>query len=513
MRNYGDGDTTRLAAPVMTTAAALERYEAVIGIEVHSQLRTASKMFCGCSTDYDGAPPNTHVCPVCLGLPGALPTINRRAVEHVLTTGAAIEASAPAATRWDRKNYFYPDLPKGYQISQYDLPLASLGRLTFDTTDGPFTVTITRAHLEEDTAKLIHATDADGRKVSLVDFNRSGAPLMEIVTEPEIRTAEQARRYAEELQLLLRSIGASDADMERGQLRVEANVSLRPRGTEPFGTRVEVKNMNSFRAVERAIDFEIERQAAALDAGETLLQETRGWSEERAETYRMRVKETSDDYRYFPEPDLPPLHLDAAWLTKVRAGLPELPTARRTRYRDAMGLTAYDAGVLVADPDATALFEAALAADPALGAKPLANWVTGEYLRLRNAAAARLVVSAGEFAAIVAAVGAGSISRAQGREVLEAHAATGEAAATIIAARGFRQISDSGSVMTAVDAALAANPAAIADYRAGKAQAVGFLVGQVMKATHGQANAALVGAAVRERLEAADDPARTRQEG
>ena len=314
----------------MTTTDALERYEAVIGIEVHSQLRTASKMFCGCSTAYDGAPPNTHVCPVCLGLPGALPTINRRAVEHVLATGAAIDATAPAATRWDRKNYFYPDLPKGYQISQYDLPLASLGRLTFDTSDGPFTVAITRAHLEEDTAKLVHATDADGRKVSLVDFNRSGAPLMEIVTEPDIRTAEQARRYAEELQLLLRSIGASDADMERGQMRVEANVSLRPRGTEPFGTRVEVKNMNSFRAVERAITFEIERQAASLDAGEPLVQETRGWSDDRGETYRMRVKETSDDYRYFPEPDLPPLHLDPAWLAEVRAALPELPGARRS---------------------------------------------------------------------------------------------------------------------------------------------------------------------------------------
>ena len=223
-------------------------------------------MFCGCATAYDGASPNTHVCPVCLGLPGALPTINRRAVEHVLTTGLAIEASTPAATRWDRKNYFYPDLPKGYQISQYDLPLASLGRLTFDTSEGPFTVAITRAHLEEDTAKLVHGTDDAGGKVSLVDFNRSGAPLMEIVTEPDIRTAEQARRYAEELQLLMRSIGASDADMERGQMRVEANISLRPRGTTPFGTRVEVKNMNSFRSVERAITYEIERQAAILDA-------------------------------------------------------------------------------------------------------------------------------------------------------------------------------------------------------------------------------------------------------
>ena len=483
------------------TAAALERYEAVIGIEVHCQLRTASKMFCACSTAYDGAPPNTHVCPVCLGLPGALPTINRRAVEHVLTTGAAIEATAPAATRWDRKNYFYPDLPKGYQISQYDLPLASMGRLTFETTDGPFTVAITRAHLEEDTAKLVHATDADGRKLSLVDFNRSGAPLMEIVTEPDIRTAEQARRYAEELQLLMRSIGASDADMERGQMRVEANVSLRVRGADAFGTRVEVKNMNSFRAVERAIAFEIERQAAALDAGEPLVQETRGWSEERGATYRMRVKETSDDYRYFPEPDLPPLHLDAAWLDEVRAGLPELPAARRTRYRELMGLSPYDASVLVADPDATALFESTLAAVPGLEPKPVANWVTGEYLRVRNAATGPVTVSAAELGAIIEAVGAGSISRAQGRDVLEAHVATGGTAAAIVAERGYRQISDGDEVAAAVDAALAANPSAVADYRAGKAQAIGFLVGQVMKATGGQANAAAVKEAVRARLD------------
>ena len=349
------GTTTGEAA-----AVARDRYEAVIGIEVHCQLRTASKMFCACSTAYDGAAPNSHVCPVCLGLPGALPVINRRAVEHVLATGLAIEATTPDATRWDRKNYFYPDLPKGYQISQYDLPLASAGRLAIETSEGPFTVGITRAHLEEDTAKLVHATDADGRKVSLVDFNRSGAPLMEIVTDPDIRTAEQARRYAEELQLLLRTIGASDADMERGQMRVEANVSLRERGTEAFGTRVEVKNMNSFRSVERAIEYEIDRQAAALDASEPLAQETRGWSDDRGETYRMRSKETSDDYRYFPEPDLPPLHVDPAWLETLRAGLPELPAARRTRYGASLGLGPYDAGVLTSDPDATALFEATL---------------------------------------------------------------------------------------------------------------------------------------------------------
>jgi aspartyl-tRNA(Asn)/glutamyl-tRNA(Gln) amidotransferase subunit B len=477
-----------------------ERFEAVIGIEVHCQLRTLSKMFCGCSTAYDGASPNSHVCPVCFGLPGALPVINRRAVELVLATGLAIDAVTPEATRWDRKNYFYPDLPKGYQISQYDLPLASHGRLTVDTTDGPFTVGIHRAHLEEDTAKLIHATGAEGRRVSLIDFNRSGAPLMEIVTEPDIRTAEQARRYAEELQLLLRTIGASDADMERGQMRVEANVSIRPRGDSAFGTRVEVKNMNSFRSVERAIEFEIGRQAATIESGGSVVQETRGWSDDRGATYHMRTKETSDDYRYFPEPDLPPLHVERAWLDRIAATLPELPADRRARYRDALGLSAYDASVLVADPDASSIFEATLGADHRLAAKSVANWVTGEYLRLRNAAPAPIVVVPAELAAIIRAVDEGAISRANGKEVLEAHAATGQLAATIIAARGLRQISDVGVIGAAVDDVIAANPDAVADYRAGKEQAIRFLVGQVMKATRGQADAAAVQAAIRERL-------------
>jgi aspartyl-tRNA(Asn)/glutamyl-tRNA(Gln) amidotransferase subunit B len=484
-----------------TRTPAVERYEAVIGIEIHCQLRTASKMFCACSTNYDGAAPNTHVCPVCLGLPGALPVINRRAVEHVLLAGMAIGAEIPAATRWDRKNYFYPDLPKGYQISQYDLPLASHGSLTFGTSDGAFTVGITRAHLEEDTAKLVHATGADGSKVSLVDFNRSGAPLMEIVTDPDVRTAEQARRYAEELQLLLRSIGASDADMERGQMRVEANVSLRPRGDDTFGTRVEIKNMNSFRSVERAIAHEIERQAAALDAGQPLVQETRGWHEDRGETYRMRVKETSDDYRYFPEPDLPPLHLDPAWLDRLREALPELPAARRERYQASLGLSAYDATVLVGDPDSSRLFETTLAVDTSLDPKQVANWVTGDFLRLRNQAAGSIEVAPAELAALIRLVSDGSISRANAREVLELHVASGDATAAIVEARGFRQISDAGALGTTVDEVIASNPAAVADYRAGKVEVVGFLVGQVMKATRGQANPALAREAVRERLE------------
>jgi aspartyl-tRNA(Asn)/glutamyl-tRNA(Gln) amidotransferase subunit B len=484
-------------------SAVLERWEPVVGIEVHCQLRTASKMFCGCSTASDGAPPNSLTCPVCLGLPGSLPVINRRAVELVLATGMAIGATVPETTRWERKNYFYPDLPKGYQISQYEIPLAAHGSLTIDTSEGPFTVGIRRAHLEEDTAKLVHAIRPDGRSVSLVDFNRSGAPLMEIVTEPDIRTAEQARRYAEELQLLLRAIGASDADMERGQMRVEANVSLRPRGADEFGTRVEVKNMNSFRSVERAIAFEIERQAAALEAGETLRLETRGWDEDRGLTYHQRPKEESDDYRYFPEPDLPPLRVDPAWLSEIRVLLPELPAARRARYRDALGLSAYDAAVIVADVTATELFDAVLAAGSGLSPKVVANWVTGEYLRLKKKAggSGTVLVDPAGLAELIGLVERGAISGTNAKEVLARHIETGEPMAK--AAAGMRQISDAGALAAIVDEVLAANPAAVADYRAGKAQAIGFLVGQVMKATRGQANAALATAALHERLDRA----------
>ena len=490
-------------------AAALERYEAVIGIEVHSQLRTASKMFCACASAGDDTAPNTRTCPVCLGLPGALPVINRRAVEHVLATALAIGATVPAATRWDRKNYFYPDLPKGYQISQYDLPLASNGTLTFDTSEGARTIRIRRAHLEEDTARLIHATLADGRKVSLIDFDRSGMPLMEIVTEPDVRTAEEARRYAEELQRVLRYVGASDAEMERGQMRVEANVSLRPRGTEPFGTRVEVKNMNSFRSVERAIAYEIERQAAALDAGETLRQQTRGWDDARGVTYVMRDKEDSEDYRYFPEPDLPPLRVDAAWLEAIRADLPELAASRRARYAADLGLTPHDAGVITATREMADYFEAAAAAVPAVAPKAVANWVTGELSRLVNAAAGTprgrieaCGVAPADLAALVALVEAGEVSGTNAKEALAAAFASGERPVAVVEARGLGRIADGATLHAEVDAVLAANPAAVEDYRAGKAQAAGFLVGQVMKRTGGRADAAAVRAALQARLDA-----------
>ena len=488
-------------------SAVLDRWEPVIGIEVHCQLRTASKMFCGCSTAYDGAPPNSHTCPVCLGLPGSLPTINRHAVEGVLATGLAIGATVPPATRWDRKNYFYPDLPKGYQISQYALPLAANGRLTVDTSGGPIDIGITRAHLEEDTAKLIHATDETGRKVSLVDFNRSGVPLMEVVTDPDIRSAEGARRYAEELQLLLRTIGVSDADMERGQLRVEANVSIRPRGSDAFGTRVEVKNMNSFRSVERAIAFEIERQAAELEAGGSVSQETRGWDDAKGATYVMRSKEDSHDYRYFPEPDLPPLRVDPAWLEAIRAALPELPAARRARYVADLGLSAYDAAVIVADPTMVAAFEAIRAGGtgpPGQGGRQPRQRRLRPGGQGRSASARPTGWSVGpsgaELADLVRRVVGGEISRANGREVLDEHLASGRPVGAIVEARGLRQISDVTALAGIVDGVLAANPKAVADFRAGK-PTIGFLVGQVMKATGGQANPELVQRAIRERLD------------
>jgi aspartyl-tRNA(Asn)/glutamyl-tRNA(Gln) amidotransferase subunit B len=497
-------------APAAAGNSALARYEAVIGIEIHCQLKTLSKMFCGCSTEIDGATPNSHCCPVCLGLPGVLPTINKTAVEFVIATGFALDATVAPTTRWDRKNYFYPDLPKGYQISQYQLPLAANGHVTFDTSDGPFTVRVRRAHLEEDTGRLIHAeldSGASGRptrRVSLIDYNRSGMPLMEIVTEPDIRTAEQARRYAEELRLLMRTIGASDAEMENGQMRVEANVSIRPHGREAFGTRVEVKNMNSMRAVERAIAFEIERQAEVIDGGGAIHLETRGWDEARQSTYHMRPKEEENDYRYFPEPDLPPLLTSPEWLAEIKARLPELPSARRARYRDELGLSPYDADVLVNDAAATALFEGALAAGGGSSAKGVANMVSGEYLRLLKTTSGPNKVDPGELAELMRIVSAGEVSATVAKDVFSEHFATGEKVAAIVEKRGFRQISDAGVLGAAIDGVLAANPAAVADYRAGKAAAVGFLVGQVMKATRGQANAGMVQTALRERLDKAE---------
>ena len=489
--------------PPAVTVAERTAYEVVVGIEIHVQLKTASKMFCSCSSDVRNAEPNTITCPVCLGLPGALPVINRRAVELVLATGIAIDATTPEFTRWDRKNYFYPDLPKGYQISQYDLPLAAHGKLAVETSQGVVEVGITRAHLEEDTARLLHQDAPGGGRLSLVDFNRSGVPLMEIVTDPVIHSAEAARRYAEELRLLLVTIGASDAAMEEGQMRVEANVSIRPRGTDVLGTRVEVKNMNSFRSVERAIAFEVERQTHALETGEGLVQETRGWDDGRGETYTMRLKEESQDYRYFPEPDLPPLRTDPAWLDSIRATMPELPAARRERYRTDYGLSAYDASLAA---NSGAYIDAALSSQPAPDPKVAIGLFSKVALRERASIPNILDIRPGTELAIASNLRTtGAISSQNAEEVYAEHLRSGRAVVDIVSERGLTSISDRGALGEAVDRVIAGNPAAVADYRAGKTVVVKFLLGQVMKETRGQADAAVVQNLIEERLAAGGD--------
>jgi aspartyl-tRNA(Asn)/glutamyl-tRNA(Gln) amidotransferase subunit B len=473
---------------------------AVIGIEVHVQLRTVTKMFCPCAIPAEGDLPNSKTCPTCLGLPGALPVPNKAAIEKLLAVGAAIGAAAPATTIWDRKNYFYPDLPKGYQISQLDFPLAEHGTIEVTTSAGTSRVRIRRAHLEEDTARLRHEKGSDGKRSSLIDYNRSGVALLEIVTEPDIRDAETARRYAEELRLLLRTIGAADAEMENGQMRVEANVSIRPSEDAPFGTRTEVKNMNSFRSVEKAIGFEIARQTEVLESGGTITQETRGWDESSETTYTMRAKENSHDYRYFPEPDLPPLAIDPAWLAGIVASIPEIPSARRARYVEQLALSEYDAAVLVGEPRAAALFEAARAADATIDAKTLANWVTGEYLRAANEGAAE--PDPAQFAALIGAVSRKEINGTTGKELFAELLGGSFDVRAAISERGLGQISDDGALKKLASEVLAANPQALADWKAGKQQAIGFLVGQAMKASKGRGDAAQLGAVFKTLLDA-----------
>ena len=475
-------------------------WHAVIGIEVHVQLRTVTKMFCACAIPAEGDLPNSKTCPTCLGLPGALPVPNKAAIEKVLAVGAAIGAAAPATTIWDRKNYFYPDLPKGYQISQLDFPLAEHGTIEVTTSAGTSRVRIRRAHLEEDTARLRHEKGSDGKRSSLIDYNRSGVALLEIVTEPDIRDAETARRYAEELRLLLRTIGAADAEMENGQMRVEANVSIRPSEDAPFGTRTEVKNMNSFRSVEKAIAFEIARQAEILEAGGSITQETRGWDESSETTYTMRAKENSHDYRYFPEPDLPPLTIDPTWLAGIVASIPEIPSARRSRYVDQLALSEYDAAVLVGEPRAAALFEASRAADASIDAKTLANWVTGEYLRAANEGAAE--PDPVQFAALIGAVSGKEINGTTGKELFAELLGGSFDVRAAIAERGLGQISDDGALKKLASEVLAANPQALADWKAGKQQAIGFLVGQAMKASKGRGDAAQLGVVFKALLDA-----------
>src|SRR2546423_2663009 len=445
-------------------------WEVVIGMEVDVQPATRSKMFCGCGIAPLNAPPNTYVCEVCLGLPGVLPAINKAAVEACLKTALALSCEIPRHTKFDRKNYMYPDLPKGYQISQYDLPMSINGSLEVDGR----TIRIRRVHLEEDTGKLVHAGDKLHRAwESYVDLNRAGVPLMEIVSEPDLRSADEARDYGMALRTLLRSIGASDADMEKGQMRVEPNISIRPAGSSELGVKTELKNINSFRALHRAIGFEIERQVQLVESGGKVEQETRGWSESEGRTFAQRSKEFAEDYRYFPEPDLPPLELDRAWIEELRRNLPELPEVRRSRLVALHGLPQSDLAVIFADRDLTDLFEEATAAGAP--AKVTANWIVGEV------APSGKIPSATNLAELVTLVSEGRITRDQGREVLMESVETGRTPAEIVAEHGYTQLSDEAELRVLAEAVIDANPKAAADYQAGRKQALQALMADLRK--------------------------------
>ena len=464
-------------------------WEPVIGLEVHAQLLTASKLFCGCSASF-GAEANAHTCPVCMGMPGVLPVLNRRALEYAIKTALATGCDIPARARWARKNYFYPDLPKGYQISMYEEPLAVRGGVEIETPAGVKRITLTRIHMEEDAGKSIH--DAHDEH-SLVDLNRAGVPLMEIVSEPEIASPVEASAYLRSLRAVLQFLAVCDGNMEEGSMRCDANVSVRRRGTEKLGTRTEIKNMNSFRNVERAIDYEIRRQIDVIETGGTIVQETRLWDADRGATASMRSKEHAHDYRYFPEPDLLPLVVDRGWIDELRRGLPELPRERFARFVAEYQLPQYDADVLTARRDLADYFEAAVGCHR--NPKAISNWVMGDILRLvreRKLDDALVIedwpVRPESLAAMIALIDDGTISGKIAKTVFEEMVASGDAPAAIVERKGLKQVTDTGAIAAAIDDVLSRHPDKVAEYRAGKDKLLGFFVGQIMKATGGKAN-------------------------
>ena len=480
-------------------------WEPVIGIEVHVELATDSKMFCGCAVEF-GARPNTNVCPVCLGLPGALPVPNRKAIEWIMAIGLALNCEVSERSVFHRKNYFYADLPKNYQISQFDIPVCYDGHLDVSVDGETRRIGIERVHMEEDTGKSTHV-GAGGRiheaESTLLDFNRSGVPLVEVVSKPDLRSAEEARSYAQEIRALVAELGVSDARLEEGSIRFDANVSVRPEGSEELGTKVEIKNMNSFRSLERAIAHEIKRQIEVVEAGGELVQETRHWDEEAGVTHPMRTKEGSSDYRYFTEPDLVPMVMDASWVEDVRSGLPELPADRRARYGD-QGLESDLAAVLSMTPASLrSVFDDATTAgaDP----KVTANWLTGEvtaWLRRTETAPEDLPLDGDKLAELVTIIDEGLVSSSAAKEVLEG-VLLGEGAPRQVATdRDLVQISDASTLEGAVDDVLSSNPEAVASYRSGEQKVVGFLVGQVMRETQGKADPKLVDQLLREKLSA-----------
>ena len=478
-------------------------YEVVVGLEVHAELKTASKIFCCSSTEF-GGDPNTHICPVCLGLPGVLPVLNKKVLEFAIKTGLALNCKIAEFSKFDRKNYYYPDLPKNYQISQYDLPVAEHGRLEV-TLDGVHKrIGITRVHLEEDAGKLVHegATMATS-KYSLVDYNRTGVPLVEIVSEPDIRSPEEARLYLEKLKAILEYADVSDCKMEEGSLRCDANISVRPMGQKEFGTRTELKNMNSFRALQKALEYEVERQIEVLEDGGRVIQETRSWDEGKGITLSMRSKEEAHDYRYFPDPDLVPMVISREWVEAIRQTLPELPDARKIRYIRDYGLPEYDAEVITASMTLSDYFDEGL--KHTKNAKTLSNWVMGETLKFINSSGFSVAdlefpIPAANLAELVELIDKGTISGKIAKDVFKDMQEKGAKPGAVVEAKGLKQISDEGAVGAIVDEVLAKNPQSVEDFKNGKERALGFLVGQVMKATRGQANPEVVNRLLQEKM-------------
>jgi len=467
---------------------ALAKYEPVIGLEVHVQLLTKSKIFCGCSTRFGDAP-NTNVCPVCLGLPGTLPVLNKRVVEMASLASLAIHCTVHEHSRFARKNYFYPDLPKGYQISQYELPLATGGWIEVEHQGGKKRIGITRLHLEEDAAKNLHEGFSESATKAYIDYNRCGTPLCEIVSEPDMRTPEEAYAYLTTLRQILLYTGVSDCNMEEGSLRCDANVSVRPRGAKEFGTKVEVKNLNSFRFLQKALEYEIERHIGVLESGGRISQETRLWNQTAGRTDSMRSKEKAHDYRYFPEPDLLPVHVSAAWREEIRRALPELPEAKRARFVSAYGITPYDAEVLTGSRALADYFESAVKSGAP--AKSAANWMQTELLRRLNDSGKEIdagPVSPAALAELLKLLESGQITGAIGKKVFAAMFDSGRDAAEIVAAEGLAQISDTSAIEQAAREVIAKNPDNVAKYKSGNEGVFKFFVGQVMRATRGQAN-------------------------